>query len=676
MNDKLVNSLLIQKDAHTEKSYEMDNFDPKTQVGNYSYTSSRVMKPVYNKYQVQGKPKVFGYYTDWSQYDGRLDNNFGKADRGAGYDLANLSLTAFDKIIFGFVGIYGDQGDKVDVINAAAPVQNKNKYEPLFLDPWGDFQAYRNCAQPEEWRQIDVATVTQENAKGILGGLRDFQQKAKNVGHDLALSMSIGGWTMSNIFHELAASSESRKIFALGVVKLFKQFPMFSEIDIDWEYPNDKGNENPYGPEDGGNYVLLIKELREQLDLAGRSDVKISIAAAAVIAKIVHSKIKELLAVGLYGINLMTYDFFGTPWAPELNHHTNLLPKEPEGDSVETVINYLIEQGIPSERINIGYAGYSRNAKNAEIESFSPLKGLYDIQETLTTGTLQSGTTVWGDLLYNYLDLENQCGRNGFNVYTDQIADADYLYSPESKLFLSIDSPRTVKAKGEYVVKHNLGAIFTWTIDQDNGVLVNAAREGMGCKIETQVIDMKPFYFKGINVDPKNDKDETEQTDQTDQTDETEKTNHAPKGHIALRVTSGSVVQLSAQTSSDEDGDKLSYQWTLPAGIVSATTTADVIEITAPEVDTSTDYSFELVVKDAKGVDSEKQRFILTVVKSGHVKPEPTPGDYPTWVVSGHIYSKGDKVLYKGIKYICIYPHTSNEGWIPGVANTLWNETV
>ncbi len=53
--------------------------------------------------------------------------------------------------------------------------------------------------------------------------------------------MSIGGWSMSNGFHETAASDSSRKIFAKGVVKLFKQFPMFSEVDIDWEYPNNEG---------------------------------------------------------------------------------------------------------------------------------------------------------------------------------------------------------------------------------------------------------------------------------------------------------------------------------------------------------------------------------------------------------------------------------------------------
>ncbi len=614
MKSKSFSSKIIQKDAHTEKSYEMDNFDPKSEVEEFSYTSSRVMKPVYNKYKTEGKPKVFGYYTDWSQYDGRLNNSFDKADRGAGYDLANLSPTAFDKIIFGFVGVLGDQGEKQVVIEKSALEQNKKQNEPLFLDTWGDFQSFRNCDQPEAWREIDVATVTQENSKGILGGLRDLQKKAEKMGHDLVLSMSIGGWSMSHIFHSLAASQESRNTFSLGVVKLFKQFPMFSEIDIDWEYPNDVGNQNPYGPEDGDNYIKLIKELREQLDAMGRHDVKISIAASAEVKKIAHSKIKELLAVGLYGINLMTYDFFGTPWATQLNHHANLKPKEGNSNSVDTVVKYLIEQGIPSERINIGYAGYSRNGKNAAIESFSPLKGLYNPEDTTTTGTLQSGCTVWADLLYNYIDLENQCGRNGFNVYTDQIADADYLYSPDSKLFLSIDTPRSVKAKSEYALEHNLGGVFTWTIDQDNGVLVNAAREGLGCEIETSVIDMKPFYFKGINVD------DNPVIDQI---------NHAPKGNITLQVTEGSVIQLSAQGSSDEDGDKLSYQWTLPAGIFTRDTTENTIEIKAPLVTKATDYSFELLVKDAKGAEAEKQSFILKVVKLRDNKPTPPPKELP-----------------------------------------------
>ena len=69
----MATSKLIKGDTLTETSNAADGFNPATEVSAYSYTSARVAKPVYNKYKASTtKPKVFGYYTDWSQYDGRL----------------------------------------------------------------------------------------------------------------------------------------------------------------------------------------------------------------------------------------------------------------------------------------------------------------------------------------------------------------------------------------------------------------------------------------------------------------------------------------------------------------------------------------------------------------------------------------------------------------------------
>jgi len=599
----MATSKLIQGDDYTEMSNAADGFNPATEVEKYSYTSARVTKPVYNKYKGTNKPKVFGYYTDWSQYDGRLSGQNEPANRGRGYDLAKVSPTAYDKIILGFVGIVGDKGEKQYVIEQAAINTKKSTNEPTFLDPWGDFQSSTNVNVDGGWEEMDWATVTQEKAKGIIGGLRNLQKAAKAQGHTLALSMSIGGWTMSNGFHEMAKTASSRKTFAAGVVKLFKQFPMFSEVDIDWEYPNNIGNNNPHGPEDGANYALLIAELKSQLNAAGRSDVKISIASSAVVETLGYSNVKALLEAGLYGINVMTYDFFGTPWAETLSHHTNLKALVTGGWGVDSVIDYLIAEGFPSDRINIGYAAYTRNARNVEIESFSPLKGSYNAGQGTTTGTFESGCTEWYDTIYNYLDLENQKGRNGFNVYTDKVADADYLYNPQSKLFMSLDTPRSVKAKGEYAAKHKLGGLFTWTIDQDNGVLVNAAREGLGYELTKEVIDMEPFYFEGINVEPK-DQDE----------DEGQKVNHAPKAAIEMRVVGGSRVQLSGAKSSDEDKDALTFSWGVPVAITVADKTAEVIEFVVPEVTEETQFQFTLFVRDCWNEPSTQQRFVLNVV--------------------------------------------------------------
>ncbi len=491
---------IVCGDSATEVSYAADGFNPATENVKLSYTSARVARSVYNKYKKANKPKVFGYFTDWSQYDGRLNGSDTPAGRGRGYDLGNISPTAYDKIIFGFVGVLGDKGEKQYTIIQAASETGKKENEPTFLDTWGDFQSTTNCNVSAEWAEISPLTVTQENTKGILGGLRNLQAAAKEQGHELALSMSIGGWTMSEVFHNLAKDESSRKTFAAGVVKLFQQFPMFSEVDIDWEYPNSAGNGNPFGPEDGNNYALLIAEMRAQLEAIGRGDVKISIASSAVVEVLGHSNVKALLDAGLYAINVMTYDFFGTPWAECLEHHTNLLNYKDGGYSVDEVVEYLIAEGFPSDRINIGYAGYSRNARNAQVTNYSPLEGTYEPGKVTTTGTFESGSTEWYDTVYNYLDLENQRGLNGFNVYTDQVADADFLYNPESQLFMSLDTPRSVKAKGEYAARKNLGGLFTWTVDQDTGVLVNAAREGLGYEVETQVLDMSSFYFDGVNV--------------------------------------------------------------------------------------------------------------------------------------------------------------------------------
>ncbi|CAM3249570.1 Chitinase A [Klebsiella spallanzanii] len=613
----MATSKLIQGDTLTETSNAADGFNPAKEVSAYSYTSARVAKPVYNKYKASTtKPKVFGYYTDWSQYDGRLQGDDSKDNRGRGYDLTNVSPTAYDKIIVGFVGVTGFHkvdGLSRDVVAEGADLCGKVQYEPTFLDPWGDFQSYVNVGHTESGWDVDPKTVTQTNTKGLLGGLRDLQAKAKAQNHDLVLSMSIGGWTMSNGFHETAASDSARKIFAKGVVKLFKQFPMFSEVDIDWEYPNAEGAGNPCGPEDGENYALLIAELRKQLDSASLSNVRISIASSAVVTTFGYSNVKALLNAGLYGINLMTYDFFGTPWAETIAHHTNLKAIEEGGWAVNTIVEHLLSEGFPADRINVGYAGYTRNGRNAELESLSPLKGTYNAGTGDTTGTFESGTNEWYDVIYNYLDLENQKGRNGFNVYTDQVADADYLYNPESKLFMSLDTPRAVKAKGEYAAKLGLGGMFTWTIDQDNGVLVNAAREGLGYEISSEVVDMDPFYFEGINVE----KDEEEEETTTD-------VNHAPKAAIELRVVGGSTVQLSGEGSSDEDEDDITYSWGVPSEITVADKTLAVIEFVVPEVSVKTAFQFTLFVRDTWGEPSTQQRFVLTAAPAAsQVQPEP-----------------------------------------------------
>ncbi|SUA88949.1 glycoside hydrolase family 18 protein [Pandoraea pulmonicola] len=484
------------QDGATQTTYAQNGFDPATSTTQLSYTSARMARRVYNRY-AKNAFEVSGYYTDWSQYDGRLDGDFNNDDAGRGVDLMLLDPFAYDRLIVGFAGIVGDQGEKAQTIARAAADFSRHADQATFVDSWGDVLSYRNCGF-SGWVSNDVLPMFQQSrAQGVLGGLRLLH--AKNPA--LKLALSIGGWTMSQAFHDMAASASRRRTFCASVVDLFKRFPMFREVNLDWEYPGSPGDTgNVYDDSDGPNYAALVGNLKKALAAAGRKDVEISIAAPASVAAMEKANLPGLLAAGVSRINLMTYDFFGTPWAPALGHHTNLHDTDPTaagGFSIDRAVNWLRQAGVPLAKVHIGYAAYSRNACQAQIARVSPLAGTYAPGDGITAGTFESGCTEYYDVLCNYLDLEGGATRNGFVLYTDPIADADFLYQPSSGLFMSLDTPRTVRAKGEYVRRNGLGGLFTWTIDQDNGMLANAAHEGLGQRASVSNIDMSGFYFSG-----------------------------------------------------------------------------------------------------------------------------------------------------------------------------------
>ncbi|WP_333781659.1 MULTISPECIES: glycosyl hydrolase family 18 protein [Yersinia] len=160
---------------------------------------------------------------DWSQYDGRLDDiNCPPASRGRGVDLVLLDPLAFDKIIIGFAGILGDQGEKAVAISAAAPQFSRSKLgDVTFLDAWGDCQSARNNGF-EGWEDIQMPRDFYQNkVRGVLGGLREKQAAALSAGHNLILSFSIGGWTMSDGFYHTSRDPVKRANFCVSVVDLF-----------------------------------------------------------------------------------------------------------------------------------------------------------------------------------------------------------------------------------------------------------------------------------------------------------------------------------------------------------------------------------------------------------------------------------------------------------------------
>ncbi|NHB95610.1 glycoside hydrolase family 18 protein [Photorhabdus stackebrandtii] len=494
-----------------QKTYELNKFDPKNVDNALSYTPTRLAKTVFNIYEENDDFAILCYLTDWSIYDRRLmptgDDDF-KIYGGRGANLMRLKSDKekgkpFKRIIFSFAGIIGDTGEKqADIMRAAKDgwkmgdtdenIIKDHKGKPIPIDSWADVGSYLNCGF-SGWKDDDWKLYEQDKAQGVLGGLRLLRDENP----DLEISVSVGGWSMSGAFYEVCRDDKFRKNFVEGVRELYTKFPMLTHIDLDWEYPGSAGAGNKFDEDDYKYFVELIKDLKS----ANISNLKgISIAASADIEKIKAAHIPELIAAGVNEINLMTYDFF-TLGDKKLSHHTNLYRNKDDQYSkysVDDAVNYLISLGINKKLIYIGYSGYTRNARTAELESKydEQLVGKY-IDGTSTVGSFESSVTEWTDIIYNYVDYENQIGRNGFEVFHDPVAKADYLYNKDLKVFMSLDTPRSVREKGRYVKEKGLGGLFIWTGDQDNGLLTNAAHEGLGRKAIKKVIEMKPFYFEG-----------------------------------------------------------------------------------------------------------------------------------------------------------------------------------
>ncbi|MGE8096391.1 glycosyl hydrolase family 18 protein [Pseudomonas fluorescens] len=513
-----------------EKTYVVNGFSPSTRDDQLSWTPGRVTKNVFNQYE-PNEFMTFGYLSDWGIGDPRYGDGPGQPDPsyvigGRGTDIMRLEgkTGTFDKIVLGFAAIVGDLGVNRNVIARAAhywdhePVPNVpptqaelNAAEKLWMskaaltDPWGCVAAYINCGFGSYVGEKYNELFDPAKAQGVLGALG----KLKAANPSMKVSLSLGGWSMSEAFFDLVRDPVRLPILVDSIVAIFQKFPMFEGIDIDWEYPGAPGNApgngenwkpNKYDDNDAAYFAVLIQAVKAKLP-----SVEISIASIADPVKLAKSNIPLLIQAGVDFVNLMCYDFFGTPWATRLQHHCNLYRSDPTDiteNSVHSAVQYLLGLGVDSRKICLGYAGYSRNAQQAMLTSVTPLIGTYAPHVgTDTQGSFESGVIELPDMIYNYLDLENKTQLNGFILYTDDKADADFLYNPTTKLFISADTPRTVKAKGEYVKKWNLAGLFSWMVDYDNGLLNNAACEGCGRPLKgTAIIDMTPFYYKGATA--------------------------------------------------------------------------------------------------------------------------------------------------------------------------------
>ena len=276
--------------------------------------------------------------------------------------------------------------------------------------------------------------------------------------------LSIGGWTACGFFSEMALTEESRASFIRSCVETLEEYPFFSGLDIDWEYPGvartaDGANEgNPVLGEDRVNYTLFLSELRKALDGHFGPGSRLLTVCAGATVSVLSQQDYTALHPYVDRVNLMTYDLAG-PWNNRTGHQTALYGEQ----SADTAVKYLLDRGVPAEKIAIGSPLYGNCWRIKE--------GFRNPVGAAAEGLADSGLT-WNELSA----LEKTAvpeGVPGWHKGYDQEAEVAWLWnddpvSPDDRLFYSYEDTASLDAKLNYIRNRGLGGLIVWEAHGDN----------------------------------------------------------------------------------------------------------------------------------------------------------------------------------------------------------------
>jgi len=276
----------------------------------------------------------------------------------------------------------------------------------------------------------------------------------------LLILLSVGGWSGSAYFSDLAATAEARRKFSASCMELVKKYG-FDGLDIDWEYPVTGGKPTDHKRmSDKENFVLLLEQLRSDLDALekGRHPL-LTIASTCY-----HAHLGDLATGGLARVldwfNIMCYDM--NEMEPKLTfHHSGLFASETSRKAVgdakyancDAAVQWYLDQGVPAAKIVLGVPFYGQIWSDVSDVNH----GLY---QRFGGRPVEDGVLSFREIDESYLAI--------YSRQWDDEAKVPWLYSRKTKAMISYEDAESLTAKADYVLKKDLAGIMFWDIAQDD----------------------------------------------------------------------------------------------------------------------------------------------------------------------------------------------------------------
>ncbi|XP_032675832.1 chitinase-3-like protein 1 isoform X2 [Odontomachus brunneus] len=355
--------------------------------------------------------------------------------------LASVAQANTDKIVcyFGSWAVYRPGQGKFDVEDIDPTLCTHLIFSFIGLAETGHVRVL------DSWNEL-----SDNYGKGAIGR---FVKLCKNT--DTKCLIAMGGWNEGSArYSTMAASPALRKNF----VESTKDFCLkhgFDGLDLDWEYPNQRGGK----PEDKDNFSILLKETK-----AAYAPHGLLLTAAVGAAESSASQSYDIAEISkhLDFINIMSYDLHGS-WEKQTGHNAPLYPRTGETGNdlklnVDECVNYWLNNGCPPHKLIVGVPFYARTFTLADRTK----TGL----GAPTTGPGTAGQWTRENGMFGYNEICVALKQGGWTVVRDKEHRTPYAYKDNQ--WMGYDDVTSLMEKTDYIKKRGLGGAMMWSIETDD----------------------------------------------------------------------------------------------------------------------------------------------------------------------------------------------------------------